>query len=363
VNARIVLLPGDGIGPEVITAAVRVLSRVGEKAGHSFQFDEHLIGGAALRARRTPLPDDSLEAAKTAHAVLLGAVGDPAFDRLPPAERPESALLRLRRELRVYANLRPARAWAGLESVGPLRPEVLRGTDLIVVRELTGGLYYGEPRGVSPDGLSAVNTMAYSRDEIARVARVALRLARSRRRQLVSVDKANVLEVSRLWRDVVTDVARDYADVTLSHEYVDAAAMKLALAPSAFDVILTENLFGDILSDEAGAVCGSLGLLPSASLGDGPGLFEPVHGSAPDLAGRDAANPVGAILSAAMLLSDGLGLRAEGASVTAAVERTLAMGLRTGDIAASPHPRSRALSERGLWHRWQVPGSGVQVRS
>jgi 3-isopropylmalate dehydrogenase len=254
--------------------------------------------------------------------------------------RPESALLGLRQALGVFANVRPARVWPGLADAGPLKPERLAGTDLVVVRELTGGLYYGTPRGIYPDGTAAVNTLRYSRAEIERVARVAFGLARRRRRQLVSVDKANVLEVSQLWRAVVNDVGRDYPDVALSHEYVDAAAMKLALAPASFDVLLTENLFGDILSDEAGAICGSLGLLPSASLGPGPGLFEPVHGSAPDLAGRDVANPIGAIASVAMLLSDGLGLDREGAAVTAAIGAALASGLRTADIAA---PGGRAI--------------------
>ena len=349
-NARIAVLPGDGVGPEVTAAAVKVLTAIGEKFSHAFDFVEAPIGGAAIRAGLPPLPDHTLAAAKSAQAVLLGAVGHPDFDHLPPGSRPESALLALRRELGVYANLRPARAWAGLESSGPLKPEVLRGTDLMVVRELMGGLYYGQPRGIASDGNSAVNTMAYTRDEIVRVARVAFRLAQSRRRKLVSVDKANVLEVSRLWRTVVTEVGRDFPDVTLTHEYVDAAAMKLALAPAAFDVMLTENMFGDILSDEAGAVCGSLGLLPSASLGEGAGLFEPVHGSAPDLAGRDVANPVGAILSAAMLLADGLGLRKEGAAVTTAVERALAANIRTGDVAAAGHQPvgTRAFTEAVL---------------
>ena len=336
-NARIVLMPGDGVGPEVTAAAVRVLRRIGESFGHTWDFVDTKIGGAALHAGLPPLPDETLNAARSAQAVLLGAVGDPAFDHLPPDRRPESALLALRRELGVFANLRPARSWQGLEAAGPLKPEVLRGTDLIVVRELTGGLYYGEPRGISADGLSAVNTMAYTRVEIERAARVAFKLAQSRRRKLVSVDKANVLEVSGLWRRTVIEIGRDYPDVALTHEYVDAAAMKLALSPAAFDVLLTENLFGDILSDEAGAVCGSLGLLPSASLGAGAGLFEPVHGSAPTLAGRDLANPVGAILSAGMLLADGLGLREEGAAVTAAVERTLAQNVRTADIAPPGH--------------------------
>jgi 3-isopropylmalate dehydrogenase len=275
VNARIVLLPGDGIGPEVVDAASAVLQRVAERSGHSFVFVEELIGGAALREDYPALPRETLRACQDADAVLLGAVGHPDFDYLPPSGRPESGLLALRRGLGVFANLRPARAWRGLEGASPLKPDVLRGTDMVVVRELAGGLYYGEPRGLRADGQSAVNTLAYSRDEVSRIARVAFDLARTRRRSVVSVDKANVLEVSRLWRDVVNEVARDYPDVSLSHEYVDAAAMKLALTPSAFDVVLTENMFGDILSDEAGAICGSLGLLPSASLGPWSGLFEP----------------------------------------------------------------------------------------
>ena len=332
-NADIVLLPGDGIGPEVIAAATQVLRRVAGAYDHEFSFTTKLIGGAALRAGLPPLPDDTLAAAKSASAVLLGAVGDPAFDSEPPAKRPEAALLALRREMGVYANLRPARTWPGLEGAGPLRRSVLTGTDLVVVRELLGGLYYGQPRGIDESGEAAVNTMRYSRPEIVRVARVAFELARTRKGRVVSVDKANVLEVSRLWRNVVTEVAADYPTVKLTHEFVDAAAMKLALAPASFDVLLTENMFGDILSDEAGAICGSLGLLPSASLGPGPGLFEPVHGSAPDLAGRDLANPIGAIASAAMMLSDGLGLKAEGAAIISAIERVLRTGVRTADIA------------------------------
>jgi 3-isopropylmalate dehydrogenase len=335
VNAHIVLLPGDGIGPEVIAAATQVLARVASAFDHEFSFSTRLIGGAALRAGLAPLPDETLAAVKSSHAVLLGAVGDPAFDDRPPAQRPEAALLALRREMGVYANLRPARTWPGLENSGPLRRSVLAGTDLIVVRELLGGLYYGQPRGIDDDGFAAINTMRYSRPEIVRVTRVAFELARERKKRVVSVDKANVLEVSRLWRTVVTEIGADYPDVKLTHEFVDTAAMKLALAPASFDVLLTENMFGDILSDEAGAICGSLGLLPSASLGPGPGLFEPVHGSAPDLAGRDLANPIGAIASAAMMLSDGLGLKAEGAAIVTAIERVLRSGLRTADIAGA----------------------------
>jgi len=332
-KAHIVLLPGDGIGPEVVASAVRVLNRVGEVFQHQWTLTTHLIGGAALHKGLPSLPADTLTTAKASDAVLLGAVGDPAFDNRPPLERPEAALLGIRRELGLFANLRPARVWPGLEEAGPLKPAVLAGTDLVVVRELTGGLYYGQPRGIDPDGSAAVNTMRYTRHEIERVARVAFKLAASRRGRLVSVDKVNVLDVSRLWRNVVTDVAREFPNVALTHELVDAAAMKLALAPSKFDVLVMENMFGDILSDEAGAVCGSLGLLPSASLGAGRGLFEPVHGSAPDIAGKDLANPIGTVASAAMLLSDGLGLKEEGAAVTRAIERVLLSGLRTADIA------------------------------
>ncbi len=334
-NATVLLLPGDGIGPEVVAAAEQVLRAVAARFNHDFTFQSALIGGSALREGLPPLPDDTLAAARTASAVLLGAVGDPAFDKGDSSRRPEAALLGIRRELQLYANLRPARVWPGLESAGPLKPEVLAGTDMLVVRELTGGLYYGEPRGVAPDGASAVNTMRYTRPEIERIARRAFDAARARRKRVTSVDKANVLEVSRLWRTVVTEVAADYPDVALDHMLVDACAMKLALAPASFDVILTENLFGDILSDEAGAIVGSLGLLPSASLGAGTSLFEPVHGSAPDIAGKDMANPIGAIASGAMLLRHALGLEAEASAVERAIERALAGGRGTKDVFPS----------------------------
>lgn len=335
-RATIAALPGDGIGPEVTAAALQVLEAIGRVCGHTWTIQRWPIGGAALSTNLPPLPPQTLAAARQCSAVLLGAVGDPRYDGERSSRRPEAGLLELRRELDVFANIRPLRAWPGLEDVSPLKSTVLAGTDLVIVRELTGGLYYGEPRGRADDGRSAVNTMRYSRGEIDRVSRVAFDLARRRRRHLTSVDKANVLDVSRLWREVVTDVAREYPDVTLAHEYVDAAAMKLALTPAAFDVLLTENLFGDILSDEAGAIAGSLGLLPSASLGPGPGLFEPVHGSAPTLAGRDVANPIGAIASVAMLLSDGLGLREEGQLVDAAIGRVLEAGHRSADVTPSP---------------------------
>jgi 3-isopropylmalate dehydrogenase len=336
-KASIAVLPGDGVGPEVTRAAVRVLEAVGASGGHQWTITTWPIGGAAIAQGLAPLPVDTAAAARQSDAILLGAVGDPVYDREPPAGRPEAALLALRRELGVFANIRPMRAWPRLGAVSPLKARVLSGTDFVIVRELTGGLYYGEPRGLAADGASAINTMRYTRDEIARVAHVAFDLAGRRRRRVTSVDKANVLEVSRLWRDVVTEVALDYPEVTLTHEYVDTAAMKLAIAPSAFDILLTENLFGDILSDEAGGVAGSLGLLPSASLGDGPGLFEPVHGSAPTIAGRDLANPVGAIASAAMLLADGLDQPEEGARVMAGIDRVLRAGYRTADIASGRH--------------------------
>ena len=333
-NASILLLPGDGIGPEVVASAERVLRAVADRFSHQFTLTTGIIGGAALNQGLAPLPDATLDAARKADGILLGAVGDPAFDTAPPSERPEAALLKIRRELGLYANLRPARVWPGLESAGPLKPEILRGTDLLLFRELTGGLYYGEPRGVAPDGESAHNTMRYSRAEIDRIARRAFEAARLRRKRVTSVDKANVLEVSRLWRQVVTGVARDYPDVTLEHMLVDTCAMKLTYAPSSFDVVLTENMFGDILSDEAGAVVGSLGLLPSASLGDGAGLFEPVHGSAPDIAGKGIANPIGTIASAAMLLRYALKLEKEADAVEKAIEAALTAGLRTADLAA-----------------------------
>ena len=341
----ILLLPGDGIGPEVVAAAERVLRAVADRDHHQLELTTGVIGGAALKQGKPPLPDATLDAARAADGILLGAVGDPSFDTAPPSERPEAALLKLRRELGLYANLRPARVWPGLETAGPLKPEVLAGTDLLLFRELTGGLYYGEPRGQSAD--SAHNTMRYSREEIERIARRAFEAARLRRKRVTSVDKANVLEVSRLWRQVVTAVAKEYPDITLDHMLVDTCAMRIAYAPSSFDVILTENMFGDILSDEAGAVVGSLGLLPSASLGDGAGLFEPVHGSAPDIAGKGIANPIATIASAAMLLRYALKLDAEAAKVEAAVEAVLRAGLRTADLAAGgPSVSTTEMTER-----------------
>ncbi len=339
-NASILLLPGDGIGPEVVAGAEAVLRAVAARYGHQFDLRTADIGGAALRRDLPPLPADTLAAARESSGVLLGAVGDPAFDKGDSSRRPETALLGIRRELQLYANVRPAKVWPGLEDAGPLKREVVTGTDLIVLRELTGGLYYGEPRGIAADGQSAHNTMRYTRHEIERIARRGFETARGRRKRLLSVDKANVLETSRLWRQVVTELAVHYPDVTLDHMYVDSCAMKIALAPAALDVIVTENMFGDILSDEAGAIVGSLGLLPSASLGDGVGLFEPVHGSAPDIAGRNIANPIGAIGSAAMLLRHALQLEAEATAVEAAIGAALQQGFRTADLAGATGTRS-----------------------
>jgi len=333
---RIAVLPGDGIGPEVIAQAVRVLEAVGERFDLHFALETLPIGAAAVAVANNPLPPETRAAVVKSDAVLLGAVGDPALDDAPRESRPETGLLALRKLLNVYANLRPVALHPALLGCSPLKPERLRGVDLLVVRELTGGLYYGEPRG--RNGAGAVNTLTYSASEIDRVARVAFDAARGRRRLVTSVDKANVLEVSQLWREVVTRVARDYPDVRLEHCYVDTAAMRLVSDPATFDVVLTENMFGDILSDEAAVLAGSLGLLPSASLGSGPGLFEPVHGSAPPLAGRDVANPIGAIATVALLLRHGLSQQDAAAAVDDAVAAALDAGARTQDLALRGEP-------------------------
>ena len=324
--ARIVLLPGDGIGPEIVAAARRVLEAVGD-----FDFEEQVVGGASIDASGTALADEVLEACRAADAVLLGAVGGPKWDTTDPsAPRPEQGLLGLRKGLGLYANLRPVKPIEALLGASPLREDRIRGTDLLVVRELTGGIYFGDS---GRDGDRAHDDCAYTVTEIERIARVGFDAARRRRGRVTSVDKANVLETSRLWRETVERVAGDYDDVELDHLLVDNAAMQLVSEPTRFDVIVTENLFGDILSDEAAMLTGSLGMLPSASLGgDGPGLFEPVHGSAPDIAGQGIANPLATILSAAMMLRHGLDLADEAGRIEAAVERVLADGLRTRDL-------------------------------
>ena len=342
---RIAVLPGDGIGQEVTEQAVRVLRAVGKISGASFEFEQALVGGAAIDATGHPLPPATLELCQKAHAILFGAVGGPKWENVPHEVRAERGLLAIRKELDLYANLRPATCFSMLVDASPLKRSVVEGTDIMVIRELTGGLYYGEPRGVerfADGGARAVNTMVYTTREIERVARVGFEVARKRRRHLTSVDKNNVLVVSQLWREVVTKVAKDYPDVTLDHILVDNCAMALVHKPTQFDTIVTENTFGDILSDEAAILAGSMGMLPSASLGAlagagvGPvGLYEPVHGTAPDIAGQGIANPIAAILSSAMLLRYSLNMLREADRVEAAVRHVLEQGRRTKDIAGA----------------------------
>jgi 3-isopropylmalate dehydrogenase len=331
---KLTILPGDGIGPEVTEQAVLVLQAVADGFGHRPELQRKLIGAAALTAGNDPLPADTIQACLSSAAVLMGAVGSPGFDHYPNHQRPEAGLLRLRRELGAFANLRPAVLFPALEDCSPLRAELVRGTDMLIVRELLGGLYFGRPRSIEGAAGSrlAINTMRYGETEIERIARVAFELAMKRRRKVLSVDKANVLECSRLWREVVTRVAQGYPEVKLAHQYVDSAAMLLVQRPKDFDVILTENMFGDILSDQAGGVVGSLGLLASASIGGNVGLYEPVHGSAPDIAGKGIANPLGAILSVAMLLRHTFQLEREAACIEDAVGSVLTEGWRTADL-------------------------------
>jgi len=347
-HLSITCLPGDGIGPEVTSQAVRVLTEVARGFGHELKLDEKEIGGAALAKFGNPLPDVTIKSCLASKAVLLGAVGTPAYDHNPRELRPEAGLLRLRQELGAFANLRPAVFYPALSACSPLREEVARGTDILIVRELLGGLYFGQPRSIEGTGGSrqALNTMRYSEAEVDRIARVAFVLARTRRRRLLSVDKANVLECSRLWREVVTRIGTEFPDVQLSHMYVDSAAMSLVLKPTQFDVILTENMFGDILSDEAGGVVGALGLLASASIGGPIGLYEPVHGSAPDIAGKGIANPLGAILSVAMMFRHTFDLLKEAECVEAGVISALNGGICTPDLARDGQ-RAVTTSEMG----------------
>lgn len=333
---RIAVIPGDGIGPEVVKQAIVVLEAVARKFGHQFEFQEVLMGGAALDAVGVPLPDETLKVCLESDAVLLGAVGGPKWDDLPGHLRPEAGLLGIRKGLNLFANLRPAKVFPQLKSASTLKEEILgEGLDILVVRELTGDLYFGEKgRAKVSDGEKAWDTAVYSTHEVERVAHVAFKIARGRRRKVTSVDKANVLESSRLWREVVSRVGQQYPDVELNHMYVDNAAMQLIRNPGQFDVILTTNMFGDILSDEAAMLTGSLGMLPSASLGEGKlGLYEPVHGSAPDIAGQDKANPIATIMSAAMMLRYSFGLEREARAIEDAVSRVLEQGYRTADIA------------------------------
>lgn len=343
---KITVLPGDGVGPEVTTEALRVLRAVAHKYDISFETVDAEIGGTAIKNSGSPLPQATIDAFDGADAVLLGAVGDPDFDHLTPDKRPEIGLLKMRQILGGFANLRPAKAFAPLIDSSPLRRDVFEGTDLLIVRELLGGLYFGEPRGFLEAEKAAFNTMRYSEPEVERVARIAFESARSRKKKLTSVDKANVLETSQLWRKVVTSVAADYPDVQLDHLFVDACAMHLVTNPSRFDVILTENLFGDILSDEAAVLTGSLGMLSSATIGGEIDLFEPVHGSAPDISGKGIANPIGTIASAAMLVRYTAKNEAAASAIENAIDRALAEGYRTADIASNGN-KTVSTSEMG----------------
>ena len=345
-NLNVLVLPGDGIGTEVTREAVRVLRHVAAKWNHTLHIAEGLLGGIAIHQTGTPFPEETARLAAAADATLMGAVGLPEFDNAPPEKRPEKGLLGIRQALGVYANLRPVRAYASQLDSSPLKNHLVEGTDMIIVRELTGGIYYGTPRGITGDGaeMRAVNTMTYTRSEIERVARMAFHLARARRKKVTSVDKSNVLENSELWRRVVTEMGKDYPDVALDHMLVDNCAMQLILNPKRFDIELTENMFGDILSDEGAVLAGSIGMLPSASIGDRRpsgawvGLYEPVHGSAPDIAGQNKANPLGAIGSVGAMLSYSFSLKEEAAAVDTAIETVLESRHVTADLRPSGVP-------------------------
>jgi 3-isopropylmalate dehydrogenase len=344
-KANIVLLPGDGVGPEVVASTRQILDSVARRHHHEFSYAAFPIGGIAIDETGDPLPKATLDAAKRADAILLGAVGGPKWDDPNAKTRPEKGLLAIRQGLGLYANLRPVRSYKELIASSPLKADRIEGVDLLVLRELTGGLYFGKQyREQTERGVKAVDTLEYVDFEIRRVVKLACSLARGRRRKVTSVDKANVLESSRLWRQVATEVAKEFSDIAIEHQLVDSCAMRLVTAPGSFDVLVTENMFGDILSDEAAVLTGSLGMLPSASLGEGKlGLYEPIHGSAPDIAGKGICNPLGTILSGAMLLRHSLGLDAEAKSIELAVERALSDGARTKDLGGE-----RPLSTQGM---------------
>lgn len=332
---KILVTAGDGIGPEVTDEAVAVLKDVAVIGGHTFEFDAKRIGGVAIVQDGIPLPPGTLAAALDSDAVLLGAVGGNEFNSMPPDKRPEAGLLAIRAALGGYANLRPCFSFKELAVNSPLRPEIVEGTDIMFVRELLGGAYFGKPRACDMEKGVGYNTMIYTKDEVARVARIAFQIAQKRRKKLTSVDKANVLEVSQLWRAVVIEVSKEFPDVELEHQYIDAMAMHIMNRPRDFDVVVTENLFGDILTDESGVITGSLGMLPSATIGGKVNLYEPVHGSAPDIAGKGLANPLGAILTGALVLRHSGGLETEAAAIEASVRKVLEQGYRTPDLARS----------------------------
>ena len=332
---KVVLLPGDGIGPEITKVSKEILKYISKKYDFEINFEENLLGGSAIEKTGSPLPKDTLEACKNSDAVLMAAIGNPIFDKFPRERRPETGLLNLRSGLKLFANIRPVKIWPSLIEASSLKPEIVNNVDLMVIRELTGGIYFGEPKGriKTEKGERAFNTMSYTTEEIQRIAKVAFDLSLNRKKKICSVDKANVLDVSQLWRDNVISIGSEYPTVELSHLYVDNAAMQLVRDPTQFDVILTGNLFGDIISDEAAMLTGSIGMLPSASLSnEGPGLFEPVHGSAPDIAGQNKANPIAMVLSAAMMLRIGLKESQAAKEIETAVEKVLSEGFRTPDI-------------------------------
>ncbi len=341
----VALIKGDGIGPEIIDEAVKVLDAVSVKEGFEIAYKEALLGGAAIDVTGDPIPEETIRIAKECDAVLFGAIGGPKWDNLPRDKRPETGLLKLRKALEVFANLRPVTVYDELVNASTLKPEVVQGTDLVVVRELIGGIYFGQPRAY--EGEKAYNTMVYTKDEVRRIAQVAFDIAMKRKKKVTSVDKANVLEVSQLWRDTVNEVAADYPEVALEHIYVDNAAMQLVRDPKQFDVILTGNIFGDILSDEASMLSGSIGLLPSASVGKEHGLYEPIHGSAPDIAGQGIANPIATIASAAMMLRYQFGEEKAADRIDEAIKRVLKEGYRTKDLASFDAKEVVTTSEMG----------------
>lgn len=345
---HILIVPGDGIGQEVTAVGKKILDKIAAKYGHNFTYDEALIGHVAIEATGTPLPEESLEKMRRSDAVLFGAVGHPKYDNDPSAKvRPEQGLLKMRKELGLYANIRPIRLFDELLGASSIKPEVLKGADILFFRELTGDIYFGD-KGRKNNGDTAYDVAEYSRFEVERIARKAFDAARTRRKKLCSVDKANVIETSRLWREVVQQVASDYPDVTVEHQFVDATAMLLIKDPRRFDVVVTANLFGDILTDEASQIAGSMGMLASASIGDGTGVYEPIHGSAHDITGKGLANPLASILSAALLLDISFGMQEESANIIQAVDSVLKAGFRTGDIADAQTPSAQVLGTEAM---------------
>lgn len=350
-NYKIALLPGDGIGPEVIEQAVNVLNATGEVTGHTFTFTEGLVGAVAIDHTGNPFPEETLDLCRRSDAILFGAIGHPKYDNDPSAKvRPEQGLLRMRSELGLYANVRPVKSFRALAGMSPLKEELVAGTDIVMIRELTGGIYFGKPRGRSEDGLTAYDTCIYSRYEIERVVRLGCQYATRRKKKVTVIDKANVLATSRLWRETAKEISTEYPDLEMEFMFVDNAAMQLIRNPSAFDVIVTENMFGDILSDEASVITGSLGMLPSASIGLTASLYEPIHGSFPQAAGKNIANPVGTILSAAMMLELSFGLVKEAQLITRAVEKSIEEGIVTPDLNADNSSSTTEMGKRICKH-------------